>query len=412
MNNKDFKSLQKEIKDSIQNGNADSAFISAQSLIRVLFQEKDYQRISDIYHWQFLMPKDKLFMFEMAFSLDATSHSTESETIYEFLLGEDPRNTAILNNLSNIKKKKGDIDLAWTLIQRAFTIDTSDEIISRNYKNLQEIIEERQYIDSQFQIAIGKLAQENEFVKGKLLTFVKNTRKDPSFRDNQLPIPNWKFKILLETDEQKAESLRDQWLKKGYIRRTEKRGEYQEHIYHLNPYINDALKSNSKVKFPQKWIDGVINIDADYLASIEYFNIIEIVQKVRKKFREILLRDIDELYLNYVIKNRKTVVVLAGSVVETVLIYHCEKKEIAEIQYNKNGKIITKKLYDADLGDLLSYFKEKNIFGDLLVNMGNISRISRNFVHPGKELRDTEELDPATVDLCFLSAIQIIKRVC
>jgi hypothetical protein len=43
--------------------------------------------------------------------------------------------------------------------------------------------------------------------------------------------------------------------------------------------------------------------------------------------------------------------------------------------------------------------------------MGNISRIYRNFVHPGKELREAESLNQAKADLCFVSTIEILLSV-
>jgi len=118
------------------------------------------------------------------------------------------------------------------------------------------------------------------------------------------------------------------------------------------------------------------------------------------------------LTINYIMNNYKSVVVLSGSMVETLLIYYCEKKKIQIIDYSKNQRNISKKLYDADLGDLLNYFQIHGMLDDILVHMGNISRISRNFIHPGKELRDTEELNEAKASICFISAIEILFAIC
>ena len=215
-----------------------------------------------------------------------------------------------------------------------------------------------------------------------------------------------------ETDAQKADSLRDHWLERNYIRKTGLRGNYNEHIYQINPYLGNALRTVSFTKLPENWVHGITELDAERLTSLNYFDLVVRISKVRKKYRKILLRDLDELFLNYLMKNWKAVITLAGSIVETVLLYFCEKKNILEITYSRNQKQSTKKLYDADLGDLLSFFEQENMLSDILVNMGNISRISRNYIHPGKELREAEELNQAKVDICFISALEIIKSIC
>jgi hypothetical protein len=110
--------------------------------------------------------------------------------------------------------------------------------------------------------------------------------------------------------------------------------------------------------------------------------------------------------------NDKAVVILSGSIVEMLLIYFCEKKKVKNISYQRHSKMISKKLYECDLGDLLSYFEENKYLGDVVIHMGNISRIYRNFVHPGKELREQMVLDQAKANLCFVSTLEILNRVC
>ena len=222
----------------------------------------------------------------------------------------------------------------------------------------------------------------------------------------------WKFRVLMQTDEQKAHSLLDQWLEKGYIRRTGERGHYGEHIYQINPYLEQELKNVKRTKVPEQWIVGIENITVERLVELEYYEIISQISKVRKKFRLLLERDIKELFLNYIMGNHKAVVVLAGSLVETLLMYYCEKKKVCQISYSRNQRTIKKKLYEATLGDLLNFFQEQRTLSDILVHMGNISRISRNFIHPGKELRDTEELNQAKANLCFISVLEIVKSIC
>jgi hypothetical protein len=83
-----------------------------------------------------------------------------------------------------------------------------------------------------------------------------------------------------------------------------------------------------------------------------------------------------------------------------------------QISYQREDKRITRKLYDSDLGDLLTFFEQQKMMEDITIHMGNISRIYRNFIHPGKELREKEELNQNKADLCFISTLEIIKAVC
>jgi hypothetical protein len=412
MYKKDYAEKIKEIKTKSKAGEIDDVYMLARKLIKDLYKDKNYQYVCDVYNLALIKDKSKLYSFEVAYSLVDSRFSKEAEPIYEFLLKNNPKDSAILNNLSNIKQSQGNINEAWDLIQKAYALAKNDEIIGRNYQNIKSIIDERWKIDAEFQSATIKLSNENEFVIKKLSTFYANSRRDKDFGNGEIPIPSWKFRVLMETDSQKADMLRDHWLERNYIRKTDKRGDYNEFIYQLNPYLENALQTIAITKLPENWVDGIKKIDKDNLVSLGYFDLVTRINKVRKKYRQILLRDVDEMFLNYLMKNKKAVITLAGSIVETVLIYYCEKKGLLQITYSQNQKQWTKRLYDTDLGDLLSYFEQNGILSDILVHMGNISRISRNFIHPGKELRDYEEVNQAKVELCFISAIEIIKYSC
>ena len=377
-----------------------------------MYTEKCYGQIVELYNMPAIKNKSTLYMFEVAYSLADTNKNDEAERIYEYLLERSPKNTSILNNLHILKKRKGDIDSAYDLISKAYKITKSDEIISKNYSSMYDIVEERKQIDEQFKVALIRLQKENDFVLEKLRNFLLAAKKDSDFKNGIIPIASWKFKVLMKTDEQKADSLKEQWLDRGYLRRTGDRGNYQEHVYQINPYIETNINKIKGNKIPAVWIKGIENINGEKLASLKYFEVLEAIQKIRKKYKCIIERDINELTINYIMNNYKSVVVLSGSMVETLLIYYCEKKKIQIIDYSKNQRNISKKLYDADLGDLLNYFQIHGMLDDILVHMGNISRISRNFIHPGKELRDTEELNEAKASICFISAIEILFAIC
>ena len=97
----------------------------------------------------------------------------------------------------------------------------------------------------------------NDFVITKLNAFIINVMNDSTFKSGRIPIPAWKFTELMNTDKQKAESLKEQWLKKYYIRNTEDRGEHNELIYELNPFLKQEIEKINNRKLNVKWIEGI-----------------------------------------------------------------------------------------------------------------------------------------------------------
>jgi hypothetical protein len=409
---KEFNKRKKEIKAQVAAGDSEEATESCIELIEELFQEKEYTKVVDVFQSNLITPKEHIFVFEVAYSLVEKGYKNDAEKIYEYLLKTDLEDSSVLNNLSNLKKEKGLIEQAFDLIQRAYEIAPKDEIISRNHNNLLSIVQEKEEIERKHLAAVKLLERENDFVIGKLKAFIANTKADPECNKWRMPIPRWKFRVLMQTDEQKSLSLLDQWIEKGYLRKTGDRGNYGELVYEINPYLEKGLKGLKKSKVPSKWINGIESLNIEKLEELNFFHILSCIERVKKKYRKLLLRDIEELFLNYLMKNEKAITVLSGSLVEVLLIYYCEKKKINNIVYQRHSKTISRKLYEADLGDLLSFFEQQKILGDIIIHMGNISRISRNFIHPGKELREAEELNQSKADLCFLSTLEIIRKVC
>jgi len=332
MTEKEFKERKKEIRSLYVEGNAKSGSKLALKLVTDLWQDKSCAFISELYNSDFLVPKEGLWTFEVAYALAEQRLNPEAEKIYEHIVDLQPHNSSALNNLSNLKKQKGGIAAAFDLIERAYQIDPKDEIISRNYESLLAIIRERDQITQIYQNALTRLPKENEFVIEKLKSFLLSAQKDRDFKDNRMPIPRWKLKVMMGTDDQKALSLLDQWLERGYIRRIEERGAYGEHIYELNPLLFHEITKLKPTKINPQWLKGIGQLNAETLESLSYFTIVQSVERSKKSIRSILLRDVNELYLNYIMKNQKTVIILSGSIVEILLIYYCEKKHIKDIE--------------------------------------------------------------------------------
>lgn len=373
-----------------------------------LFEEKNLKAIADLY-------EDKLFKelsancFNMAYALVNQNKEAAAEIIYSNILEFEPDNPAVLNNLSNLLAKKKKYQDAYNLILKAYEINPKDEAISNNYNSLTATITEINEKEQKFNAAKDSVIKENEFVRSKLLTFIKNSKKDPEFDGKCLPIPNWKFRVLMATDEAKSDSLKKQWISKGYLFKTDRKKEGFVSYYELNPLIEQSLADFQPKAINKNWLSAIELMSIDNLERINYFDFIKKLDSVKKKFKSILLRDFDELISAYLIKNFKTVIILSGSIIETLLIYQCERKKIDKVAYTINNRTVSKDLYDCDLGDLLKFFEERNYFSKQLVHLGNVSRIYRNFIHPGKEIREEDELDGNKAELCFLALKEIIN---
>jgi tetratricopeptide (TPR) repeat protein len=408
---KEFKAKLGSFK-SLRNSISVRDFVSTiEEYIEELYGQNEHSRIVEIFHSDFCYPKVNYYFFEVAFSLNKNGFVDEAEIVYENILRTQPNNTAVLNNLSLIKLSKNKINEAYKLINHGYEVDPHDQNISTNIKTISLKYQEMQKYHEFYKKCSTYLADENDFVLNKLKTFLLNVDKDPTCKLGKIPIPSWKFSVLMATDKQKATSLKDQWIEKYYIRATDEKGDYSETIYEINPLLKLELDKISNIRLNDKWLKGFENLSLTVLNEFGYFEIKTRLNKVNKKFRDLILRDFDELVINHVIKNEKTVVVLSGSLIEALLTYHCEKKKILKIKYQKGNKTIHKNLHDCDLGDLLTFFEQQNVLGDLIVHLGNISRIQRNYVHPGKELREKDTLDDSKAELCFISTLEIIKQI-
>ena len=260
--------------------------------ISSLFKEKRYSVIADIYQDD----DCRTFVdssFEVAYSLNEMSKFNQAELVYSNIIEYEPDNTAVLNNLSNLKKKKKRFNEAFDLIAKAYSLDNDDEIISNNYNSLKMIIEEREIREKAYKEAAEKVKAENDFVKTKLQCFIEAFKTDPDNSKGRLAIPNWKFRVMMKTDETKAESLKNQWINKNYIINTGDREDKFIIIYEINPYISDAIVEVGEQKINKIWIDSIEDINTENLKDISYFEIKRYFKKIKGQYYKIITRDYD-----------------------------------------------------------------------------------------------------------------------
>ena len=412
MTGKEFKVEKTKIEELRAVSHFDQARTLTMILLEKLFQERKFAKIVEVFHSELCAPPEQFYTFDVAYSLNELGFIDESEQVYEALLAREAENSVILNNLSHIKRAKNQLQEAFELIRRAHSLVPHDEIILQNYRQLLAIVQEQQTIKQKYWNALSFLEEEDDVAMSRLQAFVNNLVQEEEFQHNRMAIPEWKFSVLMDAEPAQATMLREDWLEKGYLRDTRRRGDHLVPIYELNPYLEKELEQIEPKQLPPKWVTGLDMLTVENLERFSYYPLLHHIRKMKKQYREIAERDLNELFLNYLMKNEKSVIVLAGSLVEVVLLHYCEKKNITTLYVpRKNDKTEKRELYESDLSEILNYLKEKKMLGDVMVQVGNISRIYRNFIHPGNELREEELLNQSKCDLCFISALEIINKL-
>jgi hypothetical protein len=104
-----------------------------------------------------------------------------------------------------------------------------------------------------------------------------------------------------------------------------------------------------------------------------------------KKFRELLIRDFQELKNCIESKSVKSVLVLSGSIIEAVLTEFF-------IQFPPNGKT-EQQILSSTLNNLIDWAAQEGVISEKEKNLASVVKDYRNLIHPGREIRKGEKFD-------------------
>jgi len=408
-----YSSLINDISNSFSIKDKLVSSYTLKSIIEHLFSKEDFWKITCIGN---LLHPDEIskvdFWFELAYSFGETGDKLNARKAYETEIEINPESSASYNNLSIIYEKNEEFNEALKCISEARKLEPDKELYERNFNRIKQLVTEENQRKLEFEKSTSNLENETDFAISKLSYFINTIKSDSNYTNNSIPIANWMFPKLIGANKELANSLKEQWLDKGYISKTNERTENNVIFYSLNPFIENAIEKTNACKVDEKWVNGFSAITKDALVEINYPDNILRISKINKKYRGFILRDYKELCINYLLKNEKATLILAGSLTEYLLIYYCEKKKIQSISYlSHKGKTITKKLYDCVLDDLIKYFETENILKADFFHLNNLARIYRNYVHPGKELRDSDELSINKAKICFIGVSELLNKI-
>jgi hypothetical protein len=117
------------------------------------------------------------------------------------------------------------------------------------------------------------------------------------------------------------------------------------------------------------------------------------------KFKDILLRDYEELMKCYEVKATKSVLILCGSIIETILTEY-----FIESLPNGNTK---EDILKMSLGKLLDLAENNNLITSKIKKLSSVIQDYRNLIHPGREVRINEGFnnDDAEISMSLLRII-------
>jgi hypothetical protein len=112
-----------------------------------------------------------------------------------------------------------------------------------------------------------------------------------------------------------------------------------------------------------------------------------------KNFKEILIRDYEELLKCYEIKATKSVLILCGSIIEAILIEYF-------IDCLPHGK--TKdEILRLTLGQLLELAENEKVITSKIKKLSSVIQDYRNLIHPGREIRKEEKFSNEDAEIAM-----------
>jgi len=112
-----------------------------------------------------------------------------------------------------------------------------------------------------------------------------------------------------------------------------------------------------------------------------------------KKFKEILLRDYEELLMCYEIKATKSVLILCGSIIEAILMEYF----IDSLPHGRTKDDILK----LPLGQLLEIAETEGVITSKIKKLSSVIQDYRNLIHPGREIRKDEKFSNEDAEIAL-----------
>ena len=383
-------------KVKIYNFNSDRYQELIENIIQELHSRQKYTEIIKIIeNIDFKQLNYLNFGFELAYAYKELKMDEDAKKMYEEYINKNPNSSAAINNLGVIHEKEGNIEKALELYEKAEDI-SHDEIHINNIKRCNELIEENKKEKQKASEALLLFEQENIWVINELKLFYLDCDEN-----NNVICSYKKLPILLKCGEEKAQELLNRFLDNNYIFRNKNHNyNTNANVYKINTAIYERIKELDKEnELISNFTDNLNNFSIQNLKSLDYEETYQKLSEIKdNKIKDIFIRDYNELVYNYLSNQSKTVVLMSGTIIESLLLYILEFNNIAK--YNVGTKGRNKKVEEMDISEMLEVCTKEKLIHNAPQKFIDGMRNFRNFIHPGKELREKNlDIDKQTVDL-------------
>lgn len=121
------------------------------------------------------------------------------------------------------------------------------------------------------------------------------------------------------------------------------------------------------------------------------------------EYKKLLARDFEELAACVNAGLNKSVLVLSGSILEAVLIEYFTS--------TSNNSIEGKRILDLTLNKLIEKAESEGLISKKAKELSSIVRDYRNYIHPAKEIRNTDSIDDESSVIAFSLLKMILKEI-
>ena len=367
-----------------------------EAIIEELFKRKKYDVIVRITESIDFKKLDCLkFGFELAYSYKELKKDKESKKIYEEYMDKYPNSDATINNLGVIYEKEGNLKKALELYEKAEKI-CHDKIYTNNIKRCNSLIEEMKREEDKFSEALALFEKENIWVINELKLFYLDCDENNNVICSYKRLPS-----LLKCSDAKAQELLNMFLDKNYIFKNKNHNyNTNSNVYRINTAIYERIKQLEKENIlVSNFTDNLNNFTIENLKNLDYMETQQKLSEIKnQRIKDIFIRDYNELVYNYLSNQSKTVVLMSGTIIELLLIYILQLNSISKYNVGSKGK--NKKIEEMDISEMLEVCTSEKLIHNVPKKFIDGMKNFRNFVHPGKEIREKLlEIDKQTVDL-------------
>lgn len=353
-------------------------------IVERFFKEKKFDEIvglSELFTKENL--KNSAAIFEIAYAYSKIDNLSSSMEYYQLHVKKNGMTSAVANNLGVIYEKQGDLTKAQELFRKAQNLNPNDDISKRNLKRATEHLENQQKGLLELKKASVEFSKENPWIQNRILSFSKH--KDSS---GYIVCPYRQLPQFLAVSSMKANDLIKTFLDKKYLMKvTNHNLDTHSSAYKINPEIEKHLTiTEEHIQKEGELLSIAEQMNFSNLEQIGYDkDLLSALQKISsKELQQMLERDLKENALALITKSYKTVLIMSGSIIESVLLDKISSKNLTtyKLENGKNTKVVK-----MDLNELLYVANKEKIIEDQLFHLSHALRGFRNLIHPGVEQR-------------------------